>query len=79
LTRIKSPTERLRDELLDGEIFYTLKEAQIVIESWRRHFVVNDQGHSNVFFNERELTLDLGKLCIVDQRERSFARVAQFH
>jgi len=29
---------RLRDELLDGEIFYSLKEAQIVIESWRRHY-----------------------------------------
>lgn len=28
---------RLRDELLDGELFYTLREAQIVIESWRRH------------------------------------------
>jgi transposase InsO family protein len=29
---------RLRDELLDGEIFYSLAEARIVIESWRRHF-----------------------------------------
>ena len=29
---------KLRDELLNGEIFYTLKEAQIVIESWRRHY-----------------------------------------
>ena len=29
---------RLRDELLNGEIFYTLKEAKIVIESWRRHY-----------------------------------------
>ena len=28
----------MRDELLDGEIFYTLREAQIVIESWRRHY-----------------------------------------
>ena len=28
----------LRDELLDGKIFYTLREAQIVIESWRRHY-----------------------------------------
>jgi hypothetical protein len=28
----------LRDELLDGEIFYTLREAQIVLESWRRHY-----------------------------------------
>ena len=28
---------RLRDELLNGEVFYTLKEAQIIIEQWRRH------------------------------------------
>lgn len=34
---IESFSARLRDELLDGEIFYTLKEAKIVIESWRRH------------------------------------------
>ena len=35
---VESFDARLRDELLDGEIFYTLREAQIVIESWRRHF-----------------------------------------
>lgn len=29
---------KLRDELLNGEIFYTLNEARIVIESWRRHY-----------------------------------------
>ncbi len=29
---------RLRDELLDGEIFYGLREAQVVIEGWRRHY-----------------------------------------
>ena len=29
---------RLRDELLNGEIFYSLKEAQIIIEQWRRHY-----------------------------------------
>ena len=29
---------KLRDECLDGEIFYSLKEAQIVIESWRVHY-----------------------------------------
>ena len=28
----------LRDGLLDGEIFYSLREAQIIIESWRRHY-----------------------------------------
>ncbi len=35
---IESFNARLRDELLDGEIFYSLREAQIVIESWRRHY-----------------------------------------
>ncbi len=35
---IESFNARLRDELLDGEIFYTLNEARIVIESWRRHY-----------------------------------------
>ena len=29
---------RLRDELLNGEIFYTLKEAQVMIEDWRKHY-----------------------------------------
>ena len=26
---------KLRDELLNGEIFYTLREAKIIIENWR--------------------------------------------
>lgn len=29
---------KLRDELLNGEVFYSLKEAQIVIEQWRQHY-----------------------------------------
>ena len=29
---------KLRDELLNGEIFYSLKEGQIVIEQWRKHY-----------------------------------------
>ena len=35
---IESLDDKLRDELLDGEIFYTLKEAQVLIERWRRHY-----------------------------------------
>ena len=35
---VESFNARLRDELLNGEIFYTLREAQIIIESWRRHY-----------------------------------------
>ena len=34
----ESFNSKLRDELLDGEIFYSLKEAQIVIEEWRQHY-----------------------------------------
>lgn len=29
---------KLRDECLNGEIFYSLKEAQIIIEQWRVHY-----------------------------------------
>ena len=29
---------KLRDECLNGEIFYSLKEAQIIIERWRQHY-----------------------------------------
>src|SRR3954463_16708976 len=35
---VESFNARLRDELLNGEIFYSLREAKIVIESWRRHY-----------------------------------------
>ena len=35
---IESFNARFRDELLNGEIFYSLKEAQVVIEQWRRHY-----------------------------------------
>ena len=29
---------KLRDELLNGEVFYTLLEAQIIIERWRKQY-----------------------------------------
>lgn len=34
----ESFNSKLRDELLNGEIFYSLREARIVIENWRRHY-----------------------------------------
>ncbi len=34
----ESFNSKLRDELLKGEIFYTLEEAKVVIENWRRHY-----------------------------------------
>ena len=35
---IENFNARLRDELLNGEISYTLREAQVLIESWRRQY-----------------------------------------
>ncbi len=35
---IESFNGKMRDELLNGEIFYTLKEAQILIERWRKEY-----------------------------------------
>jgi len=29
---------KLRDEVLNREIFYTLKEAQVIIERWRQEY-----------------------------------------
>lgn len=38
---------KLRDELLNGDIFFTLAEARTVIENWRRHY--NEQRpHSSL-------------------------------
>jgi len=35
---VESFNGKLRDELLNGELFYTLTEAQIIIEQWRRQY-----------------------------------------
>ena len=35
---VESFNGKLRDELLNGEIFYTLREAQVIIEFWRREY-----------------------------------------
>jgi putative transposase len=35
---VESFNGKLRDELLNGEIFYTLREAKVLIESWRKHY-----------------------------------------
>jgi transposase InsO family protein len=34
----ESFNRKLRDELLNGELFYSLAEAQYLVEDWRRHF-----------------------------------------
>ncbi len=34
----ESCNRTLGDELLQGEIFYSLKEAKVLIEQWRHHY-----------------------------------------
>jgi len=36
--RGRDESGKLRDACLYGEIFYSVKEAQIVIEQWRQHY-----------------------------------------
>ena len=35
---VESFNGKLRDELLNGEVFYTLKEAQVLIQRWRQWY-----------------------------------------
>ncbi len=43
----ESFNSKLRDELLNGEIFYSLAEARIVIEGWRQHYNT-ERPHSSL-------------------------------
>ena len=38
MATVRASTPKLRDELLAGEQFSTLHEAQVLIERWRRHY-----------------------------------------
>jgi hypothetical protein len=45
----ESFNSKLRDEMLNSEIFYSLAEAKVIIEAWRRYIaliqVVGTRGH----------------------------------
>ena len=43
----ESFNSKLRDELLNGEIFYSLTEAKIIIEAWRRYYNT-ERPHSSL-------------------------------
>jgi putative transposase len=51
---IESFNGKLRDELLHGEIFYSLREAQIEIEQWRQHYNTR-QPHSSLGYRPTAL------------------------
>ena len=35
---VKALTETFRDNLLNGELFYSLKEARVVVGEWVKHY-----------------------------------------
>jgi hypothetical protein len=43
---VESFNGKLRDELLNGEVFNTLREAQVLIEEWRQHYCLASQHPS---------------------------------
>jgi len=48
----ESFNSKLHDELLNGEIFYSLQQARIINESWRRHYN-KIRPHSSLATNRR--------------------------
>ena len=44
----ESFNSKLRDEILNTEIFYTLKEAKVLIERWRHHYNTIRCPHSSL-------------------------------
>ena len=66
---VESFNGKLRDELLNGEIFYTLQEAKVLIERWRAHYNTV-RPHSALGYRPPapDATLPLGR-----------ARVASLH
>ncbi len=60
---VESFNARLWDELLNGAIFYTLREPQIVIESWRRHYnAVRPHGSLDTAHQPRGVRASLHRL-----------------
>ena len=53
---VESFNSKLRGELLDGEVFYSLAEAKVVIESWRRHYNCSSEHTSRY-------VVDANRLC----------------
>lgn len=54
---------RLRDELLNGEQFTTLKEAQILIEQWRHHYN-HIRPHSSLGYKPPAPLVTIPELCV---------------
>ena len=54
---------RLRDELLNSECFYTLKEAQTITEDWRNHYN-HIRPHSSLGYKPPAPMAKIQTLCV---------------
>lgn len=69
-------TEALRDELLKGEILYTLQEAQMIIENWRRHYNTV-RPHSSLVYRPTtpEVLVPISKLALTRTLNWTYTRI----
>jgi transposase InsO family protein len=65
----ESFNSKLRDELLNGAIFYSLNEAKIIIERWRRHYNTI-RPHSSLGYKPPAPEVVHGRLCNPGQLRR---------
>jgi putative transposase len=66
MPRSRHIAAELRDECLNQEIFYSLKEAQIVIEQWRNQYNTI-RPHSSIGYRPPALQTSTGKQPNLDQ------------
>ena len=59
--RASTLSSAIRGELLNSEIFYSLAEAEIVIESWRRHYNTK-RSHSSLGYRPQHPRWCSGRL-----------------
>jgi len=59
---------RLRDELLNGEIFYTLREAQVLVERWRA-FYNTRRPHGSLKYRPPAPETAFGKPLLVEVQQ----------
>ena len=54
-----------RDNLLDGEIFYSLQEAKVVLGEWVKHYN-HERPHSILDYSHQHLKLKHPKYCRIN-------------
>ena len=73
LSQVEYHRTELRDELLNGELFYTLQEARVIVEGWRQRYNTH-RPHSALGYRPPsylEQSLNSRKMVLRDRIELS--------